>query len=106
MEALSVVGEVMNDNPHIKLYVVGNTDTTHVKGKADNWSLSTERANTVVRILRDKYHVDPANLVAAGRGKYNPVADNSTAEGRAKNRRIDLVINANLIKLWDLYMQQ
>ncbi len=104
-EALAVVAEVMNENPKIQLYVVGNTDTTHVRGIADNWSLSTERANTIVRILRDKYHVNPANLIAAGRGKYNPVADNSTEEGRAKNRRIDLIINANLAKLWDTYMK-
>jgi chemotaxis protein MotB len=105
VEALGVVAEVMNDNPKIQLYVVGNTDTAHIKGKADNWSLSTERANTVVRILRDKYNVNPARLVAAGRGKYNPIADNGTEEGRAKNRRIDLIINANLNKLWDLYLQ-
>lgn len=102
-DALGVVAEVLNDNPKIKLYVVGNTDSTHVKGIADNWSLSTERANTVVRILRDKYSVDPARLTAAGRGKYNPVADNATEEGRAKNRRIDLIINPNLDRLWELY---
>lgn len=103
VEALGIMGTIMKDYPNLNLLVVGNTDTLHVKGVADNWSLSTERANTVVRILRDKYMVDPARLVAAGRGKYNPVADNATAEGRAKNRRIDLIISLDFDEVLGLY---
>ena len=102
IEAIGILGKIMNESPNLNLLVVGNTDTTHVKGKADNWSLSTERANTVVRILRDTYQVDPARLTAAGKGKYNPVADNSTEAGRSKNRRIDFIINADLEKIWGL----
>jgi chemotaxis protein MotB len=102
-QALSVVADVLIEYPHLKSYIVGNTDTVKfVKGKMDNWSLSTERAIAIVKVLRDKYGIDPARLTAAGRGKYDPVADNSTPEGRAKNRRTDIIINPNLIKVWNL----
>jgi chemotaxis protein MotB len=45
--------------------------------------------------------MDPMRLTAAGKGKYNPVADNSTEEGRAKNRRTDIILNPDLDKLWE-----
>jgi len=99
-EALGNLASVLNDYPKLKVIVVGNTDTVHVKGVADNWSLSTERANGVVRILRDSYSVDPARLTAAGHGKYDPVADNTTADGRAKNRRTDIILNPDLERIW------
>lgn len=101
-EALNTVAEVLRENPGVQCIIVGNTDTNHVKGKADNWSLSTERANAVVRILADTYYINPARLTAAGRSKFNPVADNSTAAGREKNRRIEIIINPDLSRLWEL----
>ncbi len=101
-EALNTVAEVLRENPGVQCIIVGNTDTTHVKGKADNWSLSTERANAVVRILADTYYINPARLTSAGRSKFNPVADNATAEGREKNRRIEIIINPDLSRLWEL----
>jgi len=99
-EALGTLASVLNDYPKLKVIVVGNTDTVRVKGVADNWSLSTERANGVVRILTKDYNVDPARLTAAGKGKFNPVADNATAEGRAKNRRTDIILNPDLERIW------
>jgi chemotaxis protein MotB len=51
--------------------------------------------------LRDVYKIDPARLAAAGRGVFNPVADNTTAEGRAKNRRIDIIFNPDMDMVWD-----
>lgn len=102
-QIISVVADVLNDNPGVSVIIVGNTDTIKVsKGFADNWSLSTERANSVVRVLRDTYSINPARLTAAGRGKYNPIADNATIEGRAKNRRIEIIINPDLSRLWEL----
>jgi len=102
-EALSIVGQVLNSNPGVAVTVVGNTDSVAIK-KAfkDNWSLSTERANSIVRILRDDYEVDPARLTASGRAKYDPIEDNTTPEGRAKNRRTDIILNPDLSKLWSL----
>jgi chemotaxis protein MotB len=101
-EALNVVAQVMYDNPGIQTMIVGNTDTTHVKGIADNWSLSTERANTVVRVLTDVYNINPKRLTAAGRSKFNPIADNNTPEGMARNRRIEIIMNPDLDRIWDL----
>jgi chemotaxis protein MotB len=106
-QALSVVADVLAEFPHVHAIVVGNTDTLKViSGFTDNWSLSTERANTIVRILRDTYKADPARLTSAGRGKYNPVASNDTPEGRAKNRRTDIIINPDLERLWYLSQKQ
>jgi chemotaxis protein MotB len=106
-QALSVVADVLAEFPHVHAIVVGNTDTLKViRGFKDNWSLSTERANTIVRILRDNYGADPSRLTSAGRGKYNPVASNDTPEGRAKNRRTDIIINPDLDRLWYLSQKQ
>jgi chemotaxis protein MotB len=100
-KALSNLATVLNEYPKLKVIVLGNTDDVPFKNGSDNWSLSTERANGVVRVLRDMFEVDPTRLTAAGKGKYNPVADNSTAEGRAKNRRTDIILNPDLDRLWD-----
>jgi chemotaxis protein MotB len=106
-EALAVVARVLNDNPNLKIYVIGNTDSIKVThGFVDNWSLSTERANSVVRVLRDQYQVTMDRVVSAGKGKYDPVADNSTPEGRAKNRRTDIILNPDLSRFWDLVDKQ
>ncbi len=106
-EVLAVVARVLNDNPNLKIFVIGNTDSIKVtKGFTDNWSLSTERANSVVRVLRDEYQVTMDRVTSAGKGKYDPVADNSTAAGRAKNRRTDIILNPDLSGLWDLIDKQ
>jgi chemotaxis protein MotB len=102
--AFSPLASVLNNYPKVQIYVVGNTDSKpiHTAVFKDNWSLSTERANSIVRIFRDSYKVDPTRLLAGGRGKYNPVADNGTKEGRAQNRRIQIILNPDLAKLWDM----
>lgn len=106
-QVLSVVSDVLHDNPGVSAIIVGNTDTVAVtKTYTDNWSLSTERANSVVRILRDTYQVDPSRLTAAGRGKYHPVANNGTPEGRALNRRTEIILNPDLSRLWELSENQ
>jgi chemotaxis protein MotB len=101
-EALNVIAQVMYDNPGVTTTIVGNTDTLSIRGKADNWSLSTERANAVVRVLEDLYNINPRRLVAAGRSKFNPIASNETEEGRARNRRIEIIINPHYDRLFDL----
>jgi len=106
-DALAVVARVLNDNPNLKIYVIGNTDSVKVtRGFIDNWSLSTERANSVVRVLRDKYMVTMERVVSAGKGKYDPIADNATAEGRSKNRRTDIILNPDLSRFWDMVNKQ
>jgi chemotaxis protein MotB len=101
-EALNTVAQALRENPRVTCFIVGNTDTLHVSGKADNWSLSTERANAVVRVLHYTYNINPKRLTAAGKGKYNPVASNATPEGREKNRRIEIILNPDLDRLWEL----
>ena len=101
-EALNIVAQALRDNPRVTCFIVGNTDTLTIKGKADNWSLSTERANAVVRVLHYTYHINPKRLTSAGKGKYNPVASNDTPEGRQKNRRIEIILNPDLDRLWEL----
>jgi chemotaxis protein MotB len=93
--ALSTLAAVLNDYPKLKVIVIGHTDDKQVKKGSDNWSLSTERANGIVRVLRD-YKVDPVRLTAAGKGKYNPIADNSTEKGRAQNRRTEIILNPDI----------
>jgi chemotaxis protein MotB len=101
-EALNTVAQALRENPRVTCFIVGHTDTTHVAGKADNWSLSTERANAVVRILHYTYNINPARLTAAGKGKYSPRVSNNTPEGREKNRRIEIILNPDLDRLWEL----
>lgn len=101
-KALAPLASALADYPNLKVVVVGNTDDQKFKkGTMDNLSLSTERANGVVRTLVTDYNVDPLRLTSAGKGKFNPVADNSTPEGRAKNRRTDIILNPDLTKLWE-----
>jgi chemotaxis protein MotB len=106
-KALGTLSTVLNDYPKLPVIVMGNTDDVQFKkGSSDNWSLSTERANGVVRCMRDEYKVDPTRLTSAGRGKYNPVGDNSTAEGRAKNRRTDIILNPDIQRIWQNVQEQ
>ncbi len=79
---------------HCKLRIEGHTDTIpiHTSQFESNWELSTARATGLVRVLIQKYHYDPASLAAGGYAEYQPIVSNATAEGRSKNRRVDLVI--------------
>lgn len=99
-KALAPLATVLKDYPNLKVIVLGNTDDVLFKKGSDNWTLSTERANGVVRTLRDDFKVDPARLTAAGKGKYNPIAENTSAEGRAKNRRTDIILNPDIDRVW------
>jgi chemotaxis protein MotB len=102
--ALSPLASVLNNYPRVQIYVVGHTDTLKIHNAKffDNWSLSTERANSIVRVFKTDYSVDPSRLLAGGRSKYTPIASNDTKEGRAANRRIQIILNPDLSKLWDM----
>ena len=105
-QALGSLATVLNEYPKLKVIVLGNTDNVKYKKGGDNWSLSTERANGVVRVLRNDYNVEPTRLTAAGKAMFNPVADNETAEGRAKNRRTDILLNPDIDRLWEMAKQK
>lgn len=103
VDALSKLAAVLNLNPDVSIQIEGNTDSIPIRGKyKDNWELSTERANAIVRILVDRYNVDPTKVVSVGHSYYDPVASNATPEGRAKNRRTDIVLSPNLEEIYNL----
>jgi len=74
--------------------VEGHTDTVPISTAQfrSNWELSTARATNVVHYLINRHQYDPGNISVAGYGEHRPVADNGTAEGRQKNRRVDIVL--------------
>jgi chemotaxis protein MotB len=97
---LGTFGSVINEYPKLKIMVVGHTDDRAARG-GDNWTASTERANAVVRTLKGMMKIDPARMTAAGQAEYNPVADNSTAEGRAANKRTEIILTPEAFKLFN-----
>lgn len=103
-DVLGKVAKVLNAQPEIEFLVEGHTDTVAIKGAgmADNWDLSVKRATTVVRILQNTYGLDPKRMTAAGRSSYIPLADNTTPEGRAANRRTRIVILPQLDQFFKL----
>lgn len=101
---LGKVAQVLKNQPDIEFMVEGHTDNVPYKGGllADNWDLSVKRATSVVRVLQKQYGLDPAKMAAAGRAEYKPVADNSTKEGKAANRRTRIVILPQLDQFFQL----
>jgi chemotaxis protein MotB len=77
-----------------RLRIEGHTDNVpiHTAQIASNWELSTARSTELVRLLIQRYNFAPERLSAAGYAEYHPIASNQTADGRAQNRRVDLVI--------------
>ena len=98
-KAVQQLGNVLAENPDIAILIEGHTDNDPYKGNAQlsgNWDLSTKRATAIVNILRENVSINPENLTAAGRGEYAPVASNETTEGKAKNRRIEVILTPKL----------
>jgi len=87
--ALNEIAKLLTGNPNLKVFIVGHTD--NVGGIDYNMKLSQARADAVVKALTTKYKVKPQSLKAYGVGQMAPVAPNKTEEGRAKNRRVELV---------------
>ncbi len=97
--AIEELGNVLADNPDIAILIEGHTDNIPYNGKGPlkgNWDLSTKRATAIVNQLLENPNILPQNLTAAGRGEYLPIAPNSTREGRAANRRIEVVLSPQL----------
>jgi len=97
--AVVEVAKVLADNPDIAVLIEGHTDNVPYAGGgqiADNWDLSTKRATAIVTIIKENKKVDPKNLTAAGRSEFAPIAPNNTAEGKSKNRRIEIILTPKL----------
>jgi chemotaxis protein MotB len=101
---LGKVAAVLKNQPDIEFMVEGHTDNVAYRNGVliDNWDLSVKRATSVVRILQKEYGLDPKKMSAAGRGEYNPVVENSSAENKAANRRTRIVILPQLDQFFKL----
>lgn len=90
---LAKVAESLSDYSN-QIRVEGHTDNVPINTRSfpSNWELSTARATNIVRHLVSYYKLEPENLSAAGYAEFRAVADNGTADGRAKNRRVDIVV--------------
>jgi chemotaxis protein MotB len=102
-EALGKLAGVLNNNPEITVNIEGHTDSIPIRTRfKDNWDLSTARATAIVRILTIDYKVDPVRVEASGHSQYDPVQTNSTSEGRALNRRTEIILSPKLDELFKL----
>ena len=99
-KAVVAVGKVLGDNPDISVLIEGHTDNDKFGGAVgqieNNWDLSTKRATSIVNILGENAKINKQNLTAAGRGEFSPLMSNDTPEGKAKNRRIEIVLTPKL----------
>lgn len=104
-QAVIEVGKVLGDNPDISVLIEGHTDDDAFTASgpiADNWDLSTKRATSIVAILSENKKINKENLTAAGRGEFSPLGSNTTAEGKAKNRRIEIILTPRLDEIAEM----
>jgi chemotaxis protein MotB len=100
-KAVVEVGKVLAQNPDISVLIEGHTDNDKILGNIgggieSNWDLSTKRATAIVNILGENSGIQKKNLTAAGRGEFAPIMSNDTPEGKAKNRRIEIILTPKL----------
>ena len=100
-KAVVEVGKVLGQNPDITVLIEGHTDNDKILGTLgggieNNWDLSTKRATAIVNILAENPSLVKKNLTAAGRGEFAPLMSNDSAEGKAKNRRIEIILTPKL----------
>jgi len=103
-ETLSKIAKIIKDYDTYDVLIEGNTDNVPIAQTniRNNWDLSALRASSVVQVLQTKYAVDPKRLTAAGRGEFNPIADNNTPAGKSKNRRTQIIITPKLDQFMEL----
>lgn len=98
-KAIVQLGKVLGENPEIAVLIEGHTDNVPFSSGGQisgNWDLSTKRATSIIAILSENDAINLENLTAAGRSEYAPIATNETTEGKAKNRRIEVVLTPKL----------
>jgi chemotaxis protein MotB len=107
IEALKTLAQVLNTTKDITVMIEGHTDNVPIKTKLfkDNWDLSTARATSIVRILTVDNGFDSNRIAATGRGEFHPVKPNETTEGRAANRRTEVILSPNMKELYKLLDQ-
>lgn len=104
MQTLGKIAKIIKDYGDYDVLVEGNTDPVPISRTniRNNWDLSALRASSIVQVLQNDFGINPSRLSAAGRGEYNPIADNSTELGRQRNRRTEIIITPKLDQFLDL----
>lgn len=100
-KAVEEVAKVLAQNPDISVLIEGHTDNDKIMGTLgsgieSNWDLSTKRATAIVNIITENKQINKQNLTAAGRSEFEPIASNANADGKAKNRRIEIILTPKL----------
>ncbi len=101
-KALGEIAVVLSNNEDMDIMVEGHTDNVPLKGKnqiKDNWDLSVMRATSITKILLNGTGISPKRIVPCGRGEYMPISDNKTVEGKAKNRRTEIILSPKMDEL-------
>jgi chemotaxis protein MotB len=98
--ALKQLAIVLAQNPDIDITIEGHTDNTG--GSKRNWELSTERALAISQILLNNSKIEGARIIVSGKGQYSPIATNDTPEGRAKNRRSEIILTPDLQEIFEI----
>jgi chemotaxis protein MotB len=103
-EAIKLLADVLGKNPDIDILIEGHTDNVPIKTAVyrDNWDLSVARATSIVRILTEEYKIIPTRLTASGKGEFAPRATNETTEGKALNRRTEIILSPKLDEIMQL----
>jgi chemotaxis protein MotB len=103
-EILGKVAKIVQDKPDFECMVEGHTDNVPIKNTVliDNWDLSVKRATSIVRILQNDFGIDPKRLVASGRSEFIPLGENTTPEGRARNRRTRILVLPKIDQFYDM----
>lgn len=101
---LGKIAQIIQSKPELEVMVEGYTDNVAINTDCinDNWDLSTKRATSVIRVLQQSFGIDPNKLIAAGRGEFNAIKSNDSAEGRAINRRTRIILMPKLDQFYDL----
>jgi chemotaxis protein MotB len=107
-DAIGQLAAVLNANSDIGVLVEGHTDSIPIASGRfkDNWELSAARATSIVRLLTVDHKLDPKRVTAAGRGEFIPVASNRDADGRARNRRTEIILTPDLKELFGIIGDQ
>lgn len=104
-QALTELAKVLKQQPEINIAVEGHTDSQKINNLGqikDNWDLSVLRATSVVRFLTEEQKIESQRMTATGKGEFQPLGPNTSAESRSKNRRIEIVLSPKLDELYDL----
>lgn len=104
-EALAELAKVLAQEKELSVMVEGHTDNVPLSGTGtikDNWDLSVLRATSIVKIILQNPGVEPQRILPAGRGEFMPVGNNDTKEGKAQNRRTEIIITPKLGELMEL----